>query len=61
MVKSYLADTTTKFAELREITREQPDINMLRQLAKTLIVDAAWELDMGDPTIPPKHLCQLCR
>ena len=61
MMKSYIADKTTKFAELREITREQPGMDMLRMLAKTLILDAAWEQDMGDPTIPPKHLCQLRR
>ena len=60
-VKAYLADGTTKFAEMREATTGQHDLNMLRQLAKTLAIDAAWELDMGDLTIPPKHTCQLRR
>lgn len=46
-VKAYLADGTTKFAEMREATREQPDLNMLRQLAKTLAIDAAWEPGHG--------------
>ena len=58
-VKAYLADGTTKFAEMREATREQTDLNMLRQLAKTLAINATWELDMGDLMILPKHTCQL--
>ena len=53
MVKSYLVDPTTKFAELKELTRDDPSKNMLRQLAKTLMTDASWSKDMGDPSIPP--------
>ena len=61
MVQSYLADPTTKFAELKELTREQPGKNMLRQIAKTLMTEAAWEMEMGDSSVPPKHLSQLRR
>ena len=61
MVKTYLSDPTTAFAELKELTREDHGQNMLRQLAKTLMSDTAWVKDMGDPSIPPKHLCQLRR
>ena len=61
MVQSYLADPTTKFAELKELTREQPGKNMVRQIAKTLMTEAAWEMEMGDSSVPPKHLSQLRR
>ena len=61
MVKAYLSDPTTAFAELRELTREDHGQNMLRMLAKTLMSDTAWVKDNCDPSIPPKHLCQLRR
>ena len=41
MVKSYLKDGTTAFAELRETTWDDHGKNMLRMLAKTLITDTA--------------------
>ena len=61
MVKAYLSDPTTAFADLRDVTREDHGQNMLRMLAKTLMSDTAWVKDNCDPSIPPKHLCQLRR
>ena len=52
MIKGCLNDPTTTFAALREYTREDPSKNMLRALAKTLMSDTAWTIDMGDAMVP---------
>ena len=59
MIKDYLSNPTTAFAALREHTREDLCKNMLRALAKTLMSDTTWTMDMGYATVPPKHVSQL--
>jgi hypothetical protein len=61
IVRSYLKDGTTAFAELRETTRDDHGKNMLRMLAKTLMTNTVWTMDYDDPSIPPKHLSQVKR
>ena len=61
MIKDYLNDPTTVFVALREHTTDDLNKNMLRALAKTLLMDTTWTLDMGDPTLPPTHTSQLRR
>ena len=61
IIKGYFSDPTRDFAALREYTAEDQDKNMLRTLAKTLMMDTMWTIDMGDPTLPPKHMSQFRR
>ena len=61
MITNYFADYTTEFSALRKYTAEEPEKNMLSSLAKTLMLDTMWTIDMGDPSLPPKHPSQLRR